>query len=182
MSKTKLGFSTGKGFIEKVDKAAQADKSTQADITDFTNGEWIDGVSSSGATTTYEKFYIPRSALVMGATYEIRYYEQWSTSPSLAFDNPVGSVIFNYFTPENKSSTQNLAYRIDYKDQTTYAGQFIETVRNLVVNASQNRVYVVQVETAYINEVSGDKVKTTKLSSSSDNKTSYYNLKYRRIR
>ena len=190
--KDKVGsadFETGAKCPQAVnaDYAPNAGHATNAENTDFTNAEWIDGVNSSGSAGGAERYYIPRSELVMGATYEVRFYEKLSTSPSLAFDTPVGSVIFNYFIPEDRSSTQYLAYRIDYKDQTTYAGQFIETRRNLVIQSSgsnilPSKVYVVQVATAYINEVSGDKVKTTKLSSSSDNKTSYYNLKYRRIR
>ena len=41
---TKLGFSTGKGFLDKVDFA---DKATYADeaTTDFTNAEWIEGTT-----------------------------------------------------------------------------------------------------------------------------------------
>lgn len=45
----KLGFSTGKGFIKKVDSATNADNATNAiysknaEVTDFTNnGEWIE--------------------------------------------------------------------------------------------------------------------------------------------
>ena len=48
----KLGFSTGKGFIEKVDLAEQADNAANAanadnaDCTDFTNANWSSAVKS----------------------------------------------------------------------------------------------------------------------------------------
>ena len=42
---TKLGFSTGKGFLEKVDKATQATSAAEAHSathTDFTHSEWTE--------------------------------------------------------------------------------------------------------------------------------------------
>lgn len=55
MAKTKLGFSTGKGFIEKVDKAKQADSATSASSASSATKATNDGNGNNISSTYYKK-------------------------------------------------------------------------------------------------------------------------------
>lgn len=130
MSKTKLGFSTGKGFIEKVDKAAQSDnatnaiKATNADKTDFTNKEvWNSLVGGTVETPaacpftqghTYDVIIVNSNNAISLGTITYKFLENatiWRSPVCYPFNYEIGSAINNWYWLEVSNSTNKIQLR-----------------------------------------------------------------------
>lgn len=130
MSKTKLGFSTGKGFIEKVDKAAQSDnatnatKATNADKTDFTNKEvWNSLVGGTVETPaacpftqghTYDVIIVNSNNAISLGTITYKFLGNatiWRSPACYPFNYEIGSAINDWYWLEVSNSTNKIQLR-----------------------------------------------------------------------
>lgn len=124
MSKTKLGFSTGKGFLAKVDKAAQADNSSKVNNVEIKY--------DSNGVLKIDDLIIEQKKLIYDATTSGTGYVEIGTASNLA-----NSIVLDTTIPTN--ATLEIVANISSHGTADIYRVFVKNgyicLRNILVNA-----------------------------------------------